>query len=206
MRGRVVGYGLTVAALTGALVASGGMAAGVQPAFICPDGYGWVKVDGPFGQTVFAPAPDGQLIVEVCYKAGTNSSTYSVEPVEGVSITSTLVNNGGQVADISHYSIRLVPVVTPTPEPTVTSTPTPEPTRTLDPSPEPTLIPPIAVVPDEPALAPTGVEGWFWIVLAVTSVTTLFGAGMFAFSGFITNLAKRRSVRSSHDSTTTGEQ
>lgn len=191
MRGRVIGYGLTVAALTAALVASGGMAAGVQPSFICPDGSGWMKVDGPFGQTVFAPAPDGQLIVEVCYKAGTSQATYIVEPVEGVSITSTLVNNGGQVADISHYSIRLVPVVTPTPEPTVTVTPTPEPTRTLDPSPEPTLIPPIAVVPDEPVLAPTGLEGWFYGLLALAAGLTV--AGWWG-------------VRRSHDSTTTGEQ
>ena len=44
----------------------------------------------------------------------------------------------------------------------------------------------------------------FWSVLVVTSVTILFGAGMFALSGLITNLAKRRSVRKSHDSTTTG--
>ena len=192
MRKRVIGYGLTVAALTGALVASGGMAAGVQPSFICPDGYGWVKVDGPFGQTVFAPAPDGQLIVEVCYKAGTNSSTYSVEPVEGVSITSTLVNNGGQVADISHYSIRLVPVVTPTPEPTVTSTPeptltpTPEPTRTTEPTPFPLLEPPTVE-----RLPETGLEGWFYGLLALA-------AGLMV-AGWWT-------VRRSHDSTTTGKQ
>jgi len=160
---RVIGYGLTVAALTGALVAGGGMAAATQPEFICPDGGGWVKVDGPFGQTVFAPAPTGSLIVEVCYKAGPNSSTYLVEPVEGVSITSTLVNNGGQVADISHYSVRLVP----TPEPTPTGTPTPEPTRTIEPTPLPSLIPPIVAVPDEPTLAPTGLEGWFYGLLAL---------------------------------------
>lgn len=186
----MIGYGLTVVALTGALVASGGMAAGVQPSFTCPDGSGWMKVDGPFGQTVFAPAPDGQLIVEVCYKAGTSQATYIVEPVEGVSITSTLVNNGGQVADISHYSVRLVPVVVESPEPTVT--PTPEPTRTIEPTPYPSLIPPIVAVPDEPVLAPTGLDGWFWGLLALAAGLTV--AGWWA-------------VRKSHDSstTTTGE-
>lgn len=162
--------GLTLAGVTG-------FAAATQPAFICPDGGGWVKVDGPFGQTVFAPAPEGQLIVEVCYKAGTNQATYVVEPVEGVSITSTLVNNGGQVADISHYSIRLVPVDSPEPTPTPTSTPTvtptPEPTRTTEPTPFPLLEPP--TVPDEPTLAPTGLEGWFYGLLALAVGLTAGG-------------------------------
>lgn len=192
MNRKSVVFAAAVVALSGALVGLSGQAAAVQPAFICPDGSGWMKVDGPFGQTVFAPAPDGQLIVEVCYKAGTNSSTYSVEPVEGVSITSTLVNNGGQVADISHYSIRLVPVVTPTPEPTVTSTPeptltpTPEPTRTTEPTPFPLLEPPTVE-----RLPETGLEGWFYGLLALA-------AGLMV-AGWWT-------VRRSHDSTTTGEQ
>jgi len=169
------------------------VAAATQPEFICPDGSGWVKVDGPFGQTVFAPAPTGSLIVEVCYKAGPNSTTYIVEPVEGVSITSTLVNNGGQVADISHYSVRLVP----NPEPTVT--PTPEPTRTIEPTPLPSLIPPIVAVPDEPTLAPTGLEGWAWAAFVGALVALGLGFAMLVGKALA-------AVRSSHDSTTTGEQ
>ncbi len=146
-----------------------------QPSFICPEtGNGWVKTDGVSGQTATYSAPDGFLIAEVCYKAGTNSSTYLVGPLSTVVIVSTLVNNGGQVADISHYSVRLIPVTTstptPTPTPTVTSTPTPEPTptRTVEPTPLPPLEPPKVV------LAPTGAPVWLWpmIVLGVVSAFT----------------------------------
>lgn len=144
------------------------VAAATQPDTICPDGGGWVKVDGPFGQTVTVDAPTGSLIVEVCYKAGPNSSTYSVEPTEGVSITSSLLNNGGQVADISHYSVRLVPVVGESPEPTVT--PTPEPTHTIEPTPFPLLDPPTVE-----RLPETGLEGWFYGLLALAAGLTVAG-------------------------------
>lgn len=176
----IVGLALGVGYGVGSSVLSADPASPTQPDFICPEtGNGWVKFDGINSATALATAPTGSLIAEVCYKAGTNQAVYLVGPVASTLIVSTLVNNGGQVADISHYSIRLVPAVTPTstptPEPTVTVTPTPEPTRTLDPSPEPTLIPPIAVVPDEPVLAPTGLEGWFWGLLTLAAGLTVAG-------------------------------
>lgn len=187
---------LTAGLAFGLIAVPVGAALATQPDFICPEtGNGWIKFDGIDSPTAFATAPDGSLIAEVCYKAGTNQSVYLVGPVASTLIVSTLLNNGGQVADISHYSIRLVPVVTPTPEPTVTSTPeptltpTPEPTRTTEPTPFPPLEPP--TVPGGPVLAPTGLEEWFWFLLAV-------GVGLLA-TGW-------RAVRRTHDSTTTGEQ
>lgn len=119
-----------LAALTVATLAFGGVlfasapAAATQPDFICPDGGAWVKVDGVNSLTATATAPAGKLIAEVCYKASDENTTYPVTPpAASVKITSTLLNNGGQVAKISHYSVRLVDAPTPPqPEDKVTFT------------------------------------------------------------------------------------
>jgi hypothetical protein len=198
---------LATIAIGGSLV--GGVALGLapvaalatQPSFICPEtGNGWVKTDGASGQTATYNAPDGFLIAEVCYKAGTSSSTYLVGPVSTVVIVSTLVNNGGQVADISHYSVRLIPApgptptptVTPTPEPTptVTSTPTPEPTptRTVEPTPPPTPTPPL----DTPrVLAETGSDPGVLALLVGLGVT-LAAAGIAGVVGNVIDARRKR--------------
>lgn len=83
----------------------------------CPDGTGgWVKTEPVDLPSTVATAPDGFLIAEVCYKAATSVSTYDVDPdAASVTITSTLLNNGGQIANISHYSLRLVTAPPPPP-------------------------------------------------------------------------------------------
>lgn len=182
-----IAAGLTLGAIGGFGALPLEPATATQPAFICPEtGGGWLKVDGIDSPTALAIAPEGSLIAEVCYKAGTNQATYLVGPIASTLIVSTLVNNGGQVADISHYSIRLVPVpestITPTPTPTPTSTPTPTPTPTGTPTPEPTPTRtteptpfPLLEPPTTTELPNTGLEGWAPWVLAVG--LALVGAG-----------------------------
>ncbi len=98
-----------------------------QPDFICPDGVGgWVKTEPVDLLSTTATAPSGKLIAEVCYKAGDNNAFFNVNPpASSVTITSTLLNNGGQIAEISHYSLRLVDKVDPAAVTPVFPDPTP---------------------------------------------------------------------------------
>lgn len=121
-------FGATVVALTlsfGGLVVAGPAFAspgnnGNNTSDNCPNtGGGWEKTDNiATGISATVTALEGMLIAEVCYKAGDNKAVYPVNPnLSSVTITSNLINNGGNIADISHYSVRLVniPVAPPIP-------------------------------------------------------------------------------------------
>jgi hypothetical protein len=111
---------LAIALGLGGAVVSTTAASAQQPDTICPSTEGWVKTDGVDSMSVTAVAPTGKLIAEVCYKASTQQERLSINPeLASVLITSTLLNPGNQVANISHYSLRLVdaPAVGSTPQP-----------------------------------------------------------------------------------------
>ncbi len=118
----------------------------------CPQGNGWVKVDDLSGYSYTFDAPEGTLIVESCYKASTTVvfETYN-PPQESVTITSTVINPGGQIAELSHASFKLVvkPTATPPIEETPTATPPVEETPTATPPVEetPTATPPVEETP-----------------------------------------------------------
>ena len=128
----------------------------------CPQNNGWIKVDDLSGYSYTFDAPEGTLIVESCYKASTTVvfETYN-PPQESVTVTSTVVNPGGQIAELSHASFRLVkkstktppvvktPTVTPPVEETPTVTPPVEETPTVTPPVEetPTVTPPVEETP-----------------------------------------------------------
>lgn len=79
----------------------------------CPEGDGWVKVNGLTGETFTFDVPDGYRVDENCYKAGTRVVFGS-----GPTVTSFVTNQNGKIQDLSHASFRLVKKA----EPTVTST------------------------------------------------------------------------------------
>lgn len=106
----------------------------------CPATGDWVKIEGLAGKEYFYTAPEGYLIAETCYKAGTNLVFKSINPPQSsVTVISTVGN------DLSHASFRLVAAPTPTetftPTPTVTFTPTPTVTFTPTPTEELEFIP-----------------------------------------------------------------
>ena len=104
-----------------------------QAADVCPDGGDWVKVDGLSGQSYTYTAPEGKLVAETCYKAGTNVVYETIDPPQ----EEVTVNSEFQ-QDLSHASFRLVdePKEDPTPTPTITATPTMIPTFTPTPTEE----------------------------------------------------------------------
>ena len=81
----------------------------------CPNtGNGWIKVEDLTSKTYEYTAPAGKLVSKVCYKASTVVTYYDVVPAkEKVLVESTAINNGGQIADLSHASFLLIdkPVV-----------------------------------------------------------------------------------------------
>ncbi len=75
----------------------------------CPHTGDWVKVDGISAQSYNYSAPEGKLVVEVCYKAGTTVNYYNVDPGQpSVTVTTSVPNpNDNAFQDISHASFRL---------------------------------------------------------------------------------------------------
>jgi hypothetical protein len=117
----------------------------------CPATGDWVKIEGLSGKEYIYTAPEGKLIAETCYKAGTEVEYDTISPPQKtVTVTSTVG------FDLSHASFRLVdepqpsptPTDEPTPSPTATDEPTPSPTPTDEPTPSPTPT-------DEPTPSPT---------------------------------------------------
>jgi hypothetical protein len=117
----------------------------------CPATGDWVKIEGLSGKEYIYTAPEGKLIAETCYKAGTEVEYDTISPPQKtVTVTSTVG------FDLSHASFRLVdepqpsptPTDEPTPSPTPTDEPTPSPTPTDEPTPSPTPT-------DEPTPSPT---------------------------------------------------
>jgi len=110
----------------------------------CPDG--GTKTDTSDGSIVF----EAGLVV--CLKAGNgNTGKFTTDGTSTIAQyieASGLLNNGGQVPNISNYVIYS----TPTPEPTPKPTPKPEPTPKPTPKPEPT--PPPTTQPTPPPTTP----------------------------------------------------
>ena len=141
---------------------------------VCPQGGGWVKVDGLDDPSYFYTAPDGSLVAEFCYKAGTSVVFHDVEPPQGsVTVQSEIPAGGpfgwfclfspgsGFCKDLSHASFRLVqesqdePTPTPTATATATETLTPTPTNTDEPTATPTHTPePTATLVPTPTEVP----------------------------------------------------
>jgi len=140
----------------------------------CPSTGDWVKVDGLSGTGYTYTAPEGQLIAETCYKAGTNVIFNTISPPQkSVTVTSTVGN------DLSHASFRLVdepnpsptPTKTFTPTPTFTSTPTDEPTPSPTPTETFTPTPTFTQTPtDEPTPSPTPTDELEFIPLSLLGV------------------------------------
>lgn len=140
---------IVVAALAFYYFFSVSRTAGAVAQETCPEGDGWVKVDGIDAQTFHYDAPAGKLVTDSCYKASTTLvyDTY-VPPVEEVDLSSTVWNkegcpgeNGCNYQNISHASFKLIDDqvdVTPTPEVTPEVTATPSVTLTPTPTNPPT--------------------------------------------------------------------
>jgi len=130
----------------------------------CPNGGGWIKVDGLSGTSYTYTAPEDKLIAETCYKAGTVVEYDTIIPPQK---TVTVISTVG--FDLSHASFRLVdepqpsptPTDEPTPSPTPTDEPTPSPTPTDGPTPTPT---------DEPTPSPTPTEELDFEPLSLTGI------------------------------------
>jgi len=84
---------------------------------VCSHDGDWVKIDGLSSNSYTYTIPDGKQVVEVCYKAGNNTYTYSVIPpaTGSISITNDQFENKEDKAyyDLSHASFRLQDKTTP---------------------------------------------------------------------------------------------
>jgi hypothetical protein len=165
---------------------------------------------------------DGSIVLEagltICIKAGngntglieTDGETTLAEYIEA----SGLLNEGGQVPNVSNYVVYDVPTPTPTPTPTPpdedptptptpTATPTVAPTPTPTPSPTPpdddgeptpTPVPPTQTPPTQPpaaTLPPTDMEG---TDTSGGSMLPLLAAGLLLFGSGV-YLALRKQTR-----------
>lgn len=132
----------------------------------CPQTGDWVKIEGLAGKEYVYTAPEGYLIAETCYKAGTNVVFESINPPQSsVTVISTVGN------DLSHASFRIVEAPTPSPTPTETFTPTP--TETFTPTPTETFTPtPIETFTPTPTeeFTPTPTEELEFIPLSFSGV------------------------------------
>ena len=75
----------------------------------CPATGDWVKVDGINAQSYFYTAPEGKVVVETCYKAGTTVKHETIDPPQAsLTVTTDVPNpNNNACQDISHASFRL---------------------------------------------------------------------------------------------------
>ena len=146
----------------------------------CPAGGDWVKVEGLSGDEFTYTAPEGKLIAETCYKAGTELEFNTISPPRK---TVTVISTVG--FDLSHASFKLVNAPDPSPTPTETFTPTPTftqtptdeptpsptPTETLTPTPTETFTPtPTDEFTPTPSFTPTPTEELEFIPLSLVGV------------------------------------
>jgi len=135
----------------------------------CPHTDGWVKIDGLSGLSYEYIAPEGKLVAESCYKAGSHDPVFATynPALASVTIVSEVFNSPGGVVctapgvprlgcayqDLSHASFRLINDPGTETPPTETTTP---PTETATPPTE-TATPPTetATPPTETATPPT---------------------------------------------------
>ena len=135
---RIILYSLLAFAM--AFVSAFGFTARVSAqAEVCPSTGDWVKINDIDAQSYTYNAPEGKLIVESCYKAGTTLRFATYDPgVESVTIVSDVPNPGqGNFQDISHASFRLADAPVPTPPPPTATPPTPLPPTPIPPDPTP---------------------------------------------------------------------
>lgn len=108
----------------------------------CPHGGDWIKLDGLSGFSAGYTAPEGWLIDQTCYKAGSHSPVFgSVNPpAASAGVSSGVYNSPGGVVctgtgepvegcalqELSHASFHLIPAGDPTATPVVV-----DPTATL---------------------------------------------------------------------------
>lgn len=122
----------------------------------CPDGVdGWIKIQPVSGYEYIYTAPEGLLVAETCWKAGTTIEYQVIDPPQK---TVTIVSTVQQ--ELSHVAVRLVdpadPTATPSPSPSPSVTPSPSPTPSPTPTgtgtPDPTGTP---TDPNDPTGTPT---------------------------------------------------
>lgn len=110
---------------------------------------------------------------------------------ETIQYPNNVLSQLGVLVRAKHADLEtLIAVPDCAPEPT----PEPTPTPTVTPTPEPTPTTPLTELPNDPkipTLAPTGLEGWFWSLLALAVGLTVVGWW---------------AVRSSHDFSTTNDE
>lgn len=96
---------------------------------VCPSGGDWVKIESLSGHEYTYTAPEGYLISETCWKAGTTVDGDIINPPQR---TVTVISTVKQ--ELSHASFRLVKTSDPTNTPKPSNTPEPEPSATPKPS------------------------------------------------------------------------
>jgi hypothetical protein len=76
----------------------------------CPATGDWVKIEPIDAQSYLYTAPEGKLVAEVCYKAGTTVKYETIDPEQAsINITTDVPNpNDNSFQNISHASFRLV--------------------------------------------------------------------------------------------------
>ena len=75
----------------------------------CPATGDWVKIEPIDAQSYLYTAPEGKVVVETCYKAGTTVKYETVDPPQAsITVTTDVPNpNDNAFQDISHASFRL---------------------------------------------------------------------------------------------------
>lgn len=151
-KSRIVLGILTFTMMLAALLSLPNMFDGVvmAQAETCPDGGDWIKIEGTSGFTYNYTAPEGKLVVETCYKAGTTVEYNVINPPQkSVTITSTVQQ------ELSHVAVKLADEpkqATPTPTNTPTMTPTSTPTEQITATPTNT---PTSTPTNTPTSTPT---------------------------------------------------
>lgn len=135
-----------------------------QATEVCPQGGAWTSHINVNAQSYTYEAPEGKVIVESCYKAGTTLRFEDYDPgEEEVTVQSNVWNKGicyitpwlnsCNYKDISHASFKLENEEAQ-PSPTPTATPTASPSATPTPS-ESSTPTPTSTSSEEPTSTPT---------------------------------------------------
>lgn len=142
----------------------------------CPEGDGWVKVDGLDGQTYTFDVPEGFEVTDNCFKAGNDLMFGSGSTVENT----TVFNQNGKLRDISHASFLLVeieeeeePTTTTVPEETTTTEPEESTSTTLpEETTTTTVLETTTTVADDPTEIPTVTDDEVVTPTVITTTTT----------------------------------
>jgi hypothetical protein len=130
--------------------------------------------DGAYGTDEEIFAPEGQVITLVCVKAGDEASGAGVEYYEVVPPSESVVISHSTGKDISHFSFSYEPATPPTTPPATTPPVTTPPVETTPPA--ETTTPPTTTTPapagggDGDALAETGFDGGWLLVVGLAAL------------------------------------